>query len=309
MPSKSNVKKSTLNAYEQNLKKLSRDIFGDKEEPTDLKWLEDYDKIMKEINKSPSLHTKKNKVNTVIIYLQISEAPKDIIKKYQDQIQILSKEILKNYNTNTKNEKQEKNWLNYEELINIKNQLLENLPKKYESYADYKKLLYYVMLSVHIELPLRNDLCDVALYKERDFNKIEEDEDVNYIVINKNNGYLILNNYKTASTYGRKKINLPNDIFNLFIKNYEIFKKFRDDDNFIFVNDQKQRLSRLHYTLLFNSLFKSIDINKKISSSMIRHIIISHKFPVKENEMEERGKLADIMGHSTNEALTVYSKA
>jgi len=42
---------------------------------------------------------------------------------------------------------------------------------------------------------------------------------------------------------------------------------------------------------------------------MIRHIIISHKFPINENEMKEREELADIMGHSVNEALKVYSKS
>jgi hypothetical protein len=306
---KKQIKKSTLDVYEKNYNKLSKDINGDILD--EFKWLLDFEKVMKEINKSPSPHTRKNKINTVVIYINmiddLKKTDEEILRKYNNEIIELSKLISNNYNKNEMNDKQKENWISYEELINLLNQLKEDLPKKIIDNANYKKLMYYLMLSVHLELPLRNDLSDAKLYLIKDFNKLEEEPQLNYIVLDKNKGFIILNNYKTSGSYGRKKINMSKELYNIFKKYYSVIKEQTKDD-YIFIDKDKEKLTRNGYTLLFNNLFKSLGVNKKISSSMIRHIVISHKFPINKNEMEEREQLAGIMGHSVNEALKVYSK-
>lgn len=305
---KNGIKNSTLTIYEKNYNKLSKDIMGDIED--DFRWLLDYDKVMAEINKSPSLHTRKNKINTVIVYLNmiddLKKSEEEIVKKYNNDIGRLTKEINDDYNQNVKNEKQKENWMTYEELNNIVNKLKGELPKQINDYPNYRKLMHYLMLSIHIEIPLRNDMADAKIYTEKEFNKLEEDKETNYVVLNGRTGQIILNNYKTAQSYGRKKINLSKNLFSIFKKYYPIIKE-RSKDNYIFIDINGDKLNRNQYTLLFNNLFK--DYDKKISSSMIRHIVISHKFPINENEMKEREQLADIMGHSVNEALKVYSKS
>lgn len=310
MTYKKQIKKSTLEQYEKNYNKLSKDINGDIED--NFKWLLNFEKVMNEINKSPSPHTRKNKVNTVVIYINmlddLNKTEQEILKKYNNEIVSLTKLINTNYNKNEMNDKQKNNWVTYEELINLKNQLKEDLPKNIIDYPNYKKLMFYIMLSVHLELPLRNDLTDAKLYYIKDFNKLEEEPEINYIVLDKKNGFIILNNYKTSGSYGRKKLDLPKELYMMFKKYYTSIKQQTKDD-YIFIDKDKEKLSRNGYTLLFNNLFRSLGVNKKISSSMIRHIVISHKFPINKNEMEDREQLAGIMGHSVNEALKVYSKA
>jgi len=305
MPSKSDVKSSTLNIYEHNLNKLSLDI-NNSAPPSNCKWLEDFDKIMSYINKSKSLHTRKNKINTVVIYLQASTCKLSVIKKYQDEIVKLSQEITSNYNKNTKSESQVKNWLSLNELTEFKNNLLLDLPKKFTSFDDYKKLMKYLILETHLELPLRNDLVDAQIYLEKDFGKIEEVNTCNYLVLGGKRGYLVLNNYKTSGTYGRKKLELSSELFKIWKKFYKIIME-NSTNRYIFIKEDKSKMSRNEFTKFFGSIFKSL--NKQISSTMIRHIIISEKFPIKQNEMEDRQELANIMGHSVNEAQQVYAKA
>jgi hypothetical protein len=305
MPSKSDVKTSTINIYEKNLNKLSQDV-NNSEPPSNCKWLEDFDKIMTHINKSKSLHTRKNKINTVVIYLQATKCKLSIIKKYQDEIVKLSQEITTGYNQNEKNEKQLKNWLSLAELTEFKNNLLLDLPKKFNTFDDYKKLMKYLILETHLELPLRNDLVDAQVYDEKDFSKIEEVNTTNYLVLGTKKGYLILNNYKTSGTYGRKKLDLSPELFKIWKKFYKIIIQY-SKNRYIFIKEDQNKMTRNEYTKFFGSIFKSL--GKNISSTMIRHIVVSEKFPVKPKEMEERKELASIMAHSVNEQQQVYSKA
>lgn len=305
MPSKSDVKTSTINIYEKNLNKLSQDI-NKTEPPSNCKWLEDFDKIMTHINKSKSLHTRKNKINTVVIYLQATKCKLSIIKKYQDEIVKLAQEITSGYNQNEKNEKQLKNWLSLTELTEFKNNLLLDLPKKFITFDDYKKLMKYLILETHLELPLRNDLVDAQVYEEKDFIKIDEVNTTNYLVLGTKKGYLVLNNYKTSGTYGRKKLDLSPELFKIWKRFYKIIIQY-SNNRYIFIKEDQNKMTRNEYTKFFGSIFKQL--GKNISSTMIRHIVVSEKFPVKAKEMEERQELANIMGHSVNEAQQVYAKA
>lgn len=305
MPSKSDVKTSTINIYEKNLNKLSQDI-NKTEPPSNCKWLEDFDKIMTHINKSKSLHTRKNKINTVVIYLQATKCKLSIIKKYQDEIVKLAQEITSGYNQNEKNEKQLKNWLSLTELTEFKNNLLLDLPKKFITFDDYKKLMKYLILETHLELPLRNDLVDAQVYEEKDFIKIDEVNTTNYLVLGTKKGYLVLNNYKTSGTYGRKKLDLSPELFKIWKRFYKIIIQY-SNNRYIFIKEDQNKMTRNEYTKFFGSIFKSL--GKNISSTMIRHIVVSEKFPVKPKEMEERQELANIMSHSVYEQQQVYAKA
>ena len=55
---------------------------------------------------------------------------------------------------------------------------------------------------------MRNDIAGMIALKQGAFNKLpkEERDSNNYLVINKNNLYFILNNYKTKGTYNELKL-------------------------------------------------------------------------------------------------------
>ncbi len=75
-------------------------------------------------------------------------------------------------------------------------------------------------------------------------------------------------------------------------------------DNFVLVKEGKDRnepVTRNYYTKLMLSTFKKM--GKAISSTMIRHSIVSDVYKI--NEAQE---LADVMGHSMATAQQVYAK-
>jgi hypothetical protein len=64
----------------------------------------------------------------------------------------------------------------------------------------------------------------------------------------------------------------------------------------------KNKVSRNDYTRLLNKTFELS--GKRISSSLIRKIVVSELYPV-----EKMKKLAHIMGHSIKTAITDYVKS
>lgn len=304
------IKESTMNVYVSTIKSFSKKL-GYETVPENTKWLNNFDLVMNEINSIQSLHTRKNKLNAIIIFYQTFGTKKDIpiMEKYTNEIDKLSEELDALVSTNKKTEKQEKNWMTKEELLEVAEKLKKNIPDVIDTYKDYRKLILYIILQSHILMPLRNDFADCKIYWAVDWSKKIEDTDTNYIIINKskNTGILILNRYKTvdAKEGGRKVINLPVELVMIYKKYINDILKFSDGQHWLFVDKDTNKLTRNAYTKIFQSIFK--DTGKKISSSMLRHIIISETIPIDENELKKRKELSYLMGHSV-EMQMEYAK-
>jgi site-specific recombinase XerD len=82
---------------------------------------------------------------------------------------------------------------------------------------------------------------------------------------------LILNDYKTAKTFGAQEY----DIDKKFSKIVRIFLKHNKSGYFITKTNRSQPISANGITKLLNRLFMR-ELDKKISTSMIRHITATH---------------------------------
>jgi len=147
----------------------------------------------------------------------------------------------------------------------------------------------------------------MKLISKSDYNRLKEDEkkNNNYLVREKTDMFISLNNYKTNLKYGEIKFTLDKDIqkvFRLFIK---ILKKNNNDILFTIV--KKGEEVEINSNLMTQQLTRYSEkyIDKKISTSMIRHIIPSEKFADKNKEQAE---LAKIMGHSVMTQNQIYVK-
>ena len=61
-----------------------------------------------------------------------------------------------------------------------------------------------------------------------------------------------------------------------------------------------------NYTKFVKSIFT--DYDKNISTSMIRHIIVSDLYDLDKETESSKKELAYKMGHTTNTASTIYAK-
>jgi len=301
---KPDLSDKSLKVYNNTINKILKDLDG----CDDLECLKDTKKVIKYLDsKDVSFLTKRNYYNTIIVFLQAKNKPENIIKIYQDKRDKLNDEYTEFQKSGKKSEKQEKSWATLDELNDVKNKLRIETDKinKKDDYTkkDLQTVQNYFILTFYLNTPLRNDLNNTKVIKLNQYNKLSEKEkkESNYMVYGSKN-FLSLSQYKTAKKYGLKKIDLSNDIIKAFRLWYD---KFNPNKEYLLINlNTKEPMTSHQLTLTLTKLFKKY-LNKNISTTMLRHIVLSEKFGDVKQEMKE---MADKMGHDVNTQQNIYVK-
>jgi len=274
---KPNLKDSSVNLYLTNLKKIYREIECEGRKETicnflNLNFLDDYDRVMQSLA-DENVNTKKNRLIAIVVSLQASDGDKKLIEKYTKEMIDLANQSNEQYKKQEKSQKQVDNWINYEDLVRLANNMLGRLKKhsiltKEElTRAEYNLLQEVVLLRFYLNFPLRNDLADVKVISD----KSEDDKVNNFLLVNGDNISLILNDYKTAKTFGPQEYNLDKK----FSKIVRIFLKHNTSGFFITKTNRTEAITPNGITKLLNRLFKR-EVDKTISTSMIRHITATY---------------------------------
>tara|TARA_R110001632_G_scaffold144544_1_gene261085 strand:- start:2004 stop:2960 length:957 start_codon:yes stop_codon:yes gene_type:complete len=306
---KRNVKSTTLNAYLLNLNKLLKleDLTPSTENLDKL--LTDSDNVMDLLNgKKPS--TLRNYLASIVVYLSLHEKNDEIVKTYRALMDTYQKQNNDNLANNQKSEKQKENWTTIVELQkvlgNYKKQLDRDgsLKKDELNKKEFDLLQKWFVGSLYIgdesNPPLRNDyIMDIVGSKDYDRLDVETKQKNNYLVVkNKSNKMFSLGEYKTSEKYGVKLIKVGkklNTILNVWLK----YNKSKH----LILNANGDQITPNSLTKLLIKIFEPS--GKKISSSMLRSIYISEKFPP---QNEAKTELADLMLHSKEIAGDVYAK-
>lgn len=263
-------------------------------------------KIIDTIDKNyDNNHSKKTKLASIIVFLKCYEDKTnkkkidEAINIYNDAIDGYSNAIKKKLSTNEKTNTEEKNWTTTEDIQTIKDNLKGEIPKKINTIYDLNKYRNYIMYLLYDNLPSRADIADSKLVFKTKQNLSDE---YNYIVLDKKNktAEYVLNVYKTKGTYGPKIIQLDNDLYSVLLDYKKNLDNFTNE-NWLFLNDDCNKLSRNRMGVIYSSLGSSI--GKKLSITQNRHIKVSELIPV-----EKIKELANKMAHSPVEALSVYAK-
>lgn len=309
---KTELSEKTLVTYQAVINGIRREIGLPRDEDDNGKWIvSNWTKILKVIEGSASTHTKKNRAAVLKVWSEMFDLP----DKYGQQLDMImteyANEIHDDYSKNTMNDKQRENWMTVDELREVLDKLRGKLPvsvSAIDTYGEFKQLLQYFMLLIHLSTPLRNDLACSKIYKSSDLPD-KQDEDINYISVDVagKKAVLYLNNYKTKKDYGSKLIDLGGDVARELVKYMEVFERMSPNHWFMpDRHDDDKCISRTSYTKWFNDIFS--DIGKKVSSTQIRRSVVSSVYKVDENETKKREALASKMGHSVNIASLVYAK-
>ena len=149
---------------------------------------------------------------------------------------------------------------------------------------------------------MRNDVAGMIALKQGAFNKLpkEERDSNNYLVINKNNLYFSLNNYKTKSKYGELKL----DIEDKELKKILFYYLKRNGEGILFKSQAGTPLTRNALTQLLTKISYQY-IKKNVSTTLLRKIYSSDKYVDVKEEMK---KDANMMGHSVETQQKVYVK-
>ena len=261
------IKDSSLNTYLSALRKLKHKIDGG-EKPTELlnaNFLHDYKNVTKAIKAENKITSKKNKLTAVLVALN-SETPVNTLFNEVKHRKIPSK---------TKEDK------------------LSN--------KEFDILQQYLILRTYLAFPIRNDFADMKVMTLKDYKKLSKkiQEDNNYLILLSNNKkQFYINQFKNKDRIGKKTLDVPsklNRVINLWLKH-------NDSGWYLVKNDRETPMNPNGITKYLNKIFLK-HTQKKISSSMIRHIVISHitqnDKTIKEKEEKEK-EIEDTFLHSGN---------
>jgi len=287
------IKDISLKNYLSSINQLCKKITT--KEYNNIECLKNYDKVISEINKMKET-TKKNYLTAVIVALKAyPDKYKNEINKYSKVLKEVSEKYQNSLKNQTKTETQTKNWMTYEDLINVKNDLKNN----YKSNPTFENLQKYLMLLTYLIHPLRNDYADMKISTNFFYKKLspEEQEKYNYLIIYPHNKLkFFINQFKNKNRIGSKEIEIKDKELKRIINKW---LKINNSGWYFVKSDKKTPQTANGTTKYLNSIFKPY--NKKISSSMIRHILISHDtkndLTIKEQE-EKNKKIEDKYLHS-----------
>ena len=276
-----------------------------------LYFLNNVEKILKFIDDNYDSDTTKMMVVSSILnilryfkdkeYLINDDTYEYILKKYRDYILKYKKKTDELKKDNKLNQRENKNWMDYNDIIKIYNKLYDDNIIYLDNIDKYNiKIIHdvqnMVILSLYILLePRRNEYISVK-YKNYDKNKD------NYFDIN--NKLIVLNNYKTSKIKNEYIINLKdNKLYDLLIKLIKLkeFNNFKSD--YLFSSDDDKIIDSSNWTKRLNSLF---GIN--IGSNMLRKIYLTNKYGNNIDVFKNIKNTANNMGNSVNEIVRTYIK-
>lgn len=292
---------SSLKAYLNTLSSLKQSLqMSSKLENT--KFLENFSKIMKKIDESDKITTQKNKLTAIIVALDSDKNPDTkLIKNYQDELKIRNEKYNEFLKKQEKTETQERNWISYQDILNVINDLTSKVKtfknKDKINKSDFNILQNLVLVRTFIEYPIRNNFANMKVVSQKDYDDISDEvkNDNNYLVKDtvkgKNNYIFKLNNFKNVKKIGRKSLSVMPKIGKLL----DLWFKFNTSGYFIVgKNDINKPVSTNQITKYFNSIFLEYFPDKSVSSSILRHIIISHFRKGDKTLLEKDKKAKDI---------------
>lgn len=284
-----NLSAGSVRTYASILRNLAKQMDLELEGPSTV--LKHYKAILEHLKETPS-RLRKTRLASLVVYVGKHEGGEKALEAFRNLMTADGKATDAEQMEQKLSEKQKENWMDWEAVMEhyeaLKKEIapllkLESLDKK-----QFARVQLFVLLSLMVLIPPRRSL-DWTAFKLREVNK-EKD---NYLVLVKRKPTLVFNNYKTASKTGQQKEEVPREL-------YQILKKWErlNPHQWLLMNyGQSGGITPTQLTQLLYGYF-----GKNISTSMIRHIFLSHKYKAIPALKELEGT-ASAMGHSVLQAL------
>lgn len=302
------IKESSLTAYIHSLRKISQDIFDKPVFST--RYFLDVDSMKSRLETArPNACTRSNVLASIIVFLKsLSEFPPATLKQYTEWQAELSKQQRERAGLQAKSEREVANWMTMDDLQRLKSSIqdtLLNMRPQTRQHLDYFQRL--IVLSLYTDIPpLRNDYANVKVLSGSSASPAAP---INVNALNTDHNYidlassqLVLCNYKTDKTYGVKSIPLPQHLVTL-IRSWMQCRKDKGGNALLINISDSSPMTKNGLTKYLNKLCAP----KKVSTTMLRKIYLSHKYPVI-HTLQEMQKDSYIMGHSIGTQQYTYRK-
>lgn len=297
------LKTTSLDHYLLTLKKLSEYL---EFKNFNVKYFNDHSSVINFIENESNfaLPTKRNYITAILVVLKTNKkVNKKVVEAYTTYHKNLTDIQNDLYSNNVKTEKEELNWISIADIKSKITELNNKLTESKTSSENIDLFQQYLILNLYSLLPpIRNDYAgETLVLKDETENKTNSTK--NRIILN--DKQFILCSYKTSSSYGSKVIDIPNELIEI-IKNWITLREnlgLSTKYLLIKLTNPKECMSKNMLTKTLNKIFSP----KKVSTTLLRKIYLSEKYPVV-NTYKEMQNDAYIMGHDINTAKLIYSK-
>lgn len=250
---KPNISKSSITTYLSILKNLHIKVFGDNIDVSNFKKADKVLSFLKDVEPS-----KRKTVLSALVVITDN-------KKYRDQMLKDIEEYKTNESTQKKNDKQSDSWVDTETIDDIFNKLESNakLIYKKKSYtsSDLQEIQLFIILCV-----LSGKFIPPRRSKDYvDFKIKDIDPEVDNYLHKKT---MVFNSYKTAKTYQRQELPVPQELMKILNKWIKI-----NPTEYLFFDSNLKKLSNVKLTQRLNKIF-----GKKASVNQMRHTYLSNKY-------------------------------
>jgi len=295
------ISQQSINTYVSYLNKLYSQFNSNSEFEPEF-FLTDNQSIIKFVDDNiKNANSKKSYIASILYILRPYNTKNDEFKKniYLEYINIIAKNINDDKLKQSKNEKEQKNWISQSQLKEIYNDLYNKysylLNQKKLTQKEYQLLQNLLILSLYyLNQPRR--LKDYCLMK---YYYIDKKID-NYI--DYKNKHFVFNNFKTSKFYENNKVNINNDLYDMLIKFIKIKKENKFNDSYLLENEKGDKLSNTNLNQRLN-----IILGKNISVNNLRKSFLTDIY---ENipSLEFINSISNNLGNSFNEQLKTYVK-
>jgi hypothetical protein len=209
------------------------------------------------------------------------ESSYDKWKEFHD---IYSKQEKQMYNSNIASNTQKDKIVTFEEMKGV-------VDKIDNPHKTLKSSMEYCVLNMYMEIiPKRADFGQIRVYL-----KDKQSTDKNYVVLDSNDSYFVLNHYNKTQKDKTETLKEPvtDRLRRVFKQSLHHFPR-----KYLFVGQDNEPFKTSNaYTKFVIKTYEKY-LGKKIGVSMIRHIFINEKVDLNTMTVEEKDKIAKAMGHS-----------
>jgi len=302
-----NLKANTIKQYVIHLTKLKKIFSTDSYD-----FLSNPDEVMDKI-KDNHFTSQRNTLNAVIILLLAINHDKkydELIEDYQKRRDKFNQQYLDQNADGKISEAQKNNFVELDEIKKMLNTMESEIKsqglKKKENLKGKEKelMMVYTIFSMLVKYPVRLDFSGMKLISKTMYNALKADDKKlgNYLINEKGKLTMVMNEYKTSRKFGEKKIPIDKDVQKI-IRMY-MRSTGKTNGDVLFVSSTGNEISRNALSQLLVKTTKRY-LNKSISTTIMRKIVLSDKFG---DLVKEQKEMAEITGHDVSTMNAVYIK-
>jgi hypothetical protein len=278
---------SSVKTYMTGLSSIYKHVYGKQFTWDNFDWMHDSDLILQKLRDVyPNASSFKSRINEYVASL----ARLDGFDKEYQRFSKIAVDLLKAYvadqEENKKNEKQDANWVSWQEILDARARIPNH------------KLMIYFMYTM--QPPRRS--ADYRLMKISRSNTPIEALDTNFNYFIEPLNLFVFNQWKLSSSKGRQVIPVNEELSRILSE----YMKNMDDLDFIFTDKFNKQFEQNSFSRYIKRVFAHVNPDKTITLQLLRRIYISH-FLDNKLTVAKKKEIANKMGHSV-ESQSLYDK-